>query len=210
MACEASGSTREETTMAEKSMAEQLEEVQLKTALMNMRIAEQAVEKFEAEERAKSVQRKDRQAGFRSKVRGRANIAAGCSHKAGASQKNIYKGKGDTTLKKVRMMDGFTLIIHCAICRLMVFSPHPYDRNPALQKNIHTGKMETAAQAKARVEKWTADTAKFEKLLEQSEESKSDEYSSTMDCGNTFTVTDEQGLPVFRRRPSDFYPQAVA
>jgi hypothetical protein len=210
MACEASGSTREETTMAEKSMMSQLEEIQLKTAQMNLKIAERTLQQFEAQERATTLQNQQRQSDLRNKVKGRAQVAARCSHKQGASQKNIYKGKGDTTLKKVRMMDGFTTMIHCAICRLIVFSPHPYDRNLKPQKNIHTGEMETAAQAKARVEKWTADTAAFEKLLEQSEESKSDEYSSTMDCGNTFAVTDERGLPVFRRRPSDFYPQAVA
>ena len=196
--------------MAEKTMRAQLEEVQLKTAMMNMKIAERQLQQFEAAERQKSSQNAQRQADLRNKVMGRAKVAAGCNHKQGASQKNIYKGKGDTTLKKMRMMDGFTTLIHCAICRLSVFSPHPYDRNMEPQKNIHTGKMETREEAKARVEKWKADTERFEKLLEQSEESKSDEYSSTMDCGNTFAVTDEKGLPVFRRRPSDFYPQAAA
>ncbi len=195
--------------MAEKSMTQQLEEIQLKTAQMNMKIAERQLQQFENAERAKASKNAQRQADLRNKVIGRAKVAAGCSHRQGASQKNIYKGKGDTTLKKVRMMDGFTTLIHCAICRLAVFSPHPYDRNPEPQKNIHTGNLETAAQAKARVEKWKADTERFEALLEQSEESKSDEYSSTMDCGNTFAITDEKGLPVFRRRPSDFYPQAA-
>lgn len=70
--------------------------------------------------------------------------------------------------------------------------------------------METAEQAKDRVEKWKRDTAAFAVLLEKSEESKSDEFSSTMDCGNTFEVKDGRGMPVYRRRPSDFYPQAVA
>jgi hypothetical protein len=193
--------------MAEKSMQQQLEEVQLKTAQMNLKIAERALQEFEAKERAKSVQKADRQATLRNYVIGRAKVCAGCNHRQGASQKNIYKGKGDTTLKKVKMMDGFTLLIHCGICRLMVFSPHPYDRNPEPQRNIHTGKMETREEANARVKKWKADTAAFERLLELADESKSDEYSSTMDCGNTFAVTDEKGLPVYRRRPSDFAPQ---
>lgn len=195
--------------MAEKTMQQQLEEIQLKTAQMTMKIAERQLQKFDAEERAKSTQNAQRQSDLKSKIIGRARVAANCSHKQGASQKNIYKGKGDTTLKKVRMMDGFTLLVYCPICRLSEFSPHPYDRNPERQKNFRTGKMETEAEARARERKWKADTAKFEKLLEQSEESKSDEYSSTMDCGNTFQVTDGKGLPVFRRRPSDFYPQAT-
>jgi hypothetical protein len=200
----------EEDGMAEKTMQQQLEEVQLKTALMNMKLARRALEKFEAQERSKSTQNAQRQSELASKWRGRAAVARKCAHKQGASPKNIYKGKGDTTLKKVRMMDGFTVLIHCAICRLAVFSPHPYDQNPEPQKDFRTGKMENEQQAKARVTKWQADTAAFADLLEKSEESKSDEYSSTMDCGNTFEVKDHKGMPVYRRRPSDFYPQAVA
>jgi hypothetical protein len=200
----------EEDGMAEKTMQQQLEEIQLKTAQMNMKLAERALEKFEAQERSKSTQNAQRQSELASKMRGRAQVAKKCSHKQGASPKNIYKGKGDTTLKKVRMMDGFTILIHCAICRLAEFSPHPYDQNPEPQKNFRTGKMENAEQAKARVAKWKADTEAFAELLEKSEESKSDEYSSTMDCGNTFEVKDHKGMPVYRRRPSDFYPQPTA
>jgi len=196
--------------MAEKTMAQQLEEIQLKTAQMNMKLAARELEKFEATERSKSVQNAQRQSELASKMRGRARIAAGCSHRQGASPKNIYKGKGDTTLKKVRMMDGFTVLIHCGICRLAVFSPHPYDQNPEPQIDFRTRKMETEAQAAKRVAKWQADNQAFALLLEKSEESKSDEYSSTMDCGNTFEVKDHKGMPVYRRRPSDFYPQATA
>lgn len=194
----------------EKTMAEQLEEITLKTAQMNMKIAERALQKFEAQERSKSSQNAQRQSELASKVRGRTQVAARCSHKQGASPKNIYKGKGDTTLKKVKMMDGFTILIHCAICRLAVFSPHPYDQNPEPQRNFRTGKMETKDEAKTRIEKWKADTAAFAVLLEKSEDAKSDEYSSTMDCGNTFDVKDGKGMPVYRRRPSDFYPQSAA
>lgn len=196
--------------MAEKTMKQQLEEIQLKTAEMNMKIAERELQKFEATERSRSMQNAQRQSELAAKVRGRAAVAKKCSHRQGASPKNIYKGKGDTTLKKVKMMDGFTILIHCAICRLAVFSPHPYDQNPEPQKNFRTGQMETEAQAKARVKKWEKDTEDFNKLYELSEDSKSDEYSSTMDCGNTFQVTDGKGLPVYRRRPSDFYPQPAA
>jgi len=196
--------------MASKSMKERLEEVQLATAEMNMKLAERELQKFEATERSKAAQNKQRQSELASKIRGRAKIAKGCSHRQGASPKNIYKGKGDTTLKKVRMMDGFTVMIHCAICRLAVFSPHPYDQNPEPQADIRTGEMETAAQAKARVARWEKETEEFAALVEKSEESKSDEYSSTMDCGNTFSVTDGKGMPVYRRRPSDFYPKVAA
>lgn len=193
--------------MAEKTILQQLEEIQLKTAQMNLKLAQREIEKFEAQERSKSTQNAQRQSELASKMRGRWKIVKGCSHRAGASPKNIYKGKGDTTLKKVKMMDGFTILIHCAICRLAAFSPHPYDQNPEPQKDFRTGKMETEKQADARVAKWQADTQKFEDLLEKSEDSKSDEYSSTMDCGNTFEVKDHKGMPVYRRRPSDFYPQ---
>jgi hypothetical protein len=196
--------------MAEKTMQQQLEEIQLKTAQMNMKIAERALEKFEAQELSKSKTNADRQNNLRSKMRGRWVTAKRCSHKAGASPKNIYKGKGDTTLKKVKMMDGFTILVHCAICRLAVFSPHPYDQNTEPQKDFRTLKMETEAQAKERVRKWRKDTEAFAELLEKSEESKSDEYSGTMDCGNTFEVKDHKGMPVYRRRPSDFYPQPAA
>lgn len=196
--------------MAEKSMAQQLEEIQLKTAQMNLKIAERELQKFEAQEQSKAAQNAQRQSELASKMRGRAEVASKCAHRQGASPKNIYKGKGDTTLKKVRMMDGFTILVHCAICRLARFSPHPYDQNPEPQKDFRTGKMETAEQAKARVAKWKADTDSFNELLEKSEESKSDEYSSTMDCGNTFDVKDHKGMPVYRRRPSDFYPQPAA
>jgi hypothetical protein len=196
--------------MAEKTMREQLEEIQLKTAEMNMKIAQRDLEKFEAAEKSRSTQNAQRQSELASKVRGRAAVSAKCSHRQGASPKNIYKGKGDTTLKRVRMMDGFTILIHCAICRLAVFSPHPYDQNPEPQKNFRTGKMETKDQARERVGKWKSDTEAFAVLMEKSEDSKSDEYSSVMDCGNTFEVKDGKGMPVYRRRPSDFYPQAVA
>lgn len=193
-----------------KTMQEQLLETQLKTALMNQKLAERELQKFEASERSKSAQNAQRQSELAAKVRGRAQVAKNCSHRQGASPKNIYKGKGDTTLKKVKMMDGFTVLIHCAICRLAVFSPHPYDQNPEPQKDFRTGKMETEAQARARVAKWRKDTAEFNKLYELSEDSKSDEFSGTMDCGNTFQVTDAKGMPVYRRRPSDFYPQTAA
>jgi hypothetical protein len=193
-----------------KTMQQQLEEITLKTAQMNLKIAERELQKFEASERSKTLQNAQRQSELASKMRGRARVAANCSHKQGASPKNIYKGKGDTTLKKVKMMDGFTILIHCGICRMAVFSPHPYDQNPEPQKDFRTGVMETAAQAAKRVKKWKADTAAFAALLEKSEESKSDEYSSTMDCGNTFEVKNGQGMPVYRRRPSDFYPQVNA
>jgi hypothetical protein len=196
--------------MAEKTMQQQLEDVQLKTAQMNMKLAQRALEQFEAQERSKSTQNAQRQSELASKMRGRWQVAKNCSHRQGASPKNIYKGKGDTTLKKVRMMDGFTVLIHCAICRLAVFSPHPYDQNTEPQKNFRNGKMESDAQAEARVAKWKKDTEAFAVLLEKSEESKSDEYSSTMDCGNTFEVKDHKGMPVYRRRPSDFYPQPAA
>jgi hypothetical protein len=198
--------------MAEKtkSMQEQLEEIQLRTAQMNMKLAERELQKFEAKERSKSVQNAQRQSELASKMRGRWEVARKCAHKQGASPKNIYKGKGDTTLKKVRMMDGFTMLIHCAICRLAVFSPHPYDRNPEPQIDYLTRRMETEARARKRVAKWEADTEAFAELMEKSEESKSDEYSSTMDCGNSFEVKDHKGMPVYRRRPSDFYPQPAA
>jgi galactokinase len=198
--------------MAEKtkSMHEQLEEIQLRTAQMNMKLAERELQKFEAKERSKSVQNAQRQSELASKMRGRWEVARKCAHKQGASPKNIYKGKGDTTLKKVRMMDGFTMLIHCAICRLAVFSPHPYDRNPEPQIDYRTRRMETEVQARKRVAKWESDTEAFAELMEKSEESKSDEYSSTMDCGNSFEVKDHKGMPVYRRRPSDFYPQPAA
>ena len=195
---------------AEKTMKQQLEEIELKTAEMNMKIAMRNLQKFEAQEASKSLQNAQRQSELASKARGRAKVAAGCSHKQGASPKNIYKGKGDTTLKRMKMMDGFTILIHCAICRLAVFSPHPYDQNPEPQIDFRTKKMETEAQAKARVAKWKADTEAFDALKERSEDSKSDEYSSMMDCGNTFEVKDHKGMPVYRRRPSDFYPQPAA
>jgi hypothetical protein len=200
----------EEDGMAEKTMAQQLEEIHLKTAEMNMKIAQRELQKFEAQEQSKTTQNAQRQSALASTWRGRIKVAKGCSHKQGASPKNIYKGKGDTTLKKIKMMDGFTVLVHCAICRLAEFSPHPYDQNPEPQRDFRTGKMETEAQAKARVMKWRKDTEAFAVLLEKSEESKSDEYSSTMDCGNTFEVKDHKGIPVYRRRPSDFYPQATA
>lgn len=194
----------------EKSMTQQLEEIQLKTAQMNMKIAQRQLDAFEAQERSKSKTNADRQSNLRSKMRGRWATAKKCAHRAGASPKNIYKGKGDTTLKKVKMMDGFTILIHCAICRLAVFSPHPYDQNPEPQRDFRTLKMETETDARKRVAKWQDDTEAFAELLEKSEDSKSDEYSSTMDCGNTFEVKDHKGVPVYRRRPSDFYPQPAA
>ena len=196
--------------MAQKTTRQQLDELALKTAEMNYKLAQRELARFEAAEQSRSTQNAQRQSELASKVRGRAAVAAKCAHKQGASPKNIYKGKGDTTLKKVRMMDGFTILVHCAICRLAVFSPHPYDQNPEPQKNFRTGKMETEAQAYTRVARWKKDTEDFAALLEKSEESKSDEFSSTMDCGNSFEVKDGRGVPVFRRRPSDFYPKAVA
>lgn len=195
--------------MAEKTIQQQLEEVQLRTALMQMKIAERELQKFEAKEKSTTLQNAQRQAELASKVRGRVAVTKRCSHRQGASPKNIYKGKGDTTLKKVKMMDGITILIHCAICRLAVFSPHPYDQNPEPQINFRTGEMETKTEANARVKKWRLETGEFAELLEKSEDSKSEEYSSTMDCGNTFEIKDYKGIPKYRRRPSDFYPQVA-
>jgi hypothetical protein len=207
---EAAGAKPAKAAKDEKTMKEQLEELQLKTAFMNLKIAERSLAEFEAKERSKSTQNAQRQSELRSKLIGRAAVAKRCSHRQGASPKNIYKGKGDTTLKKVKMMDGFTVLIHCGICRLAEFSPHPYDQNKEPQIEFRTKKMETKAQAAARVAKWHTDTERFAKLMEQSEDSKSDEYSGTMDCGNTFEVKDSRGMPVYRRRPSDFHPQVAA
>lgn len=194
-----------------KTTLQQLEEIQLKTALMNMKIAERQLEAFENKERSNATQKKQRQADLHKRVTARAAMASKCSHRQGASPKNVYKGaKGaDTTLKVVRMPDGFTTLIHCPICRLAVFSPHPYDRNPKPQKHWQTGVMETKVEAKARAEKWEADAERFAELMEDSQDAKSVDFTTPMDCGNKFIVRDEEGQQVLKRRPSDSYPQAT-
>jgi hypothetical protein len=194
----------------EKALRKRILEARAKKAEMDLELTERRVRKHEETEHVRKIQNAQRQSNLRSIANGKANTALNCSHRQGATPKNRFKGKGPSALVVSNMPDGFTKYVMCTICPLRVYSPHPQDKDPKPRKNLQTGRMETAAEAKARVEQWKKDTREFKKLLAHSQDKLTEEASQEMECGVTMEVTNHEGLRVYKRRPSDFYVKGVA
>lgn len=190
--------------MADKDMQARLDAIALRTAEINLERAEQEAAEYEAKKAQSSRQKAQRQAQFRTDLRGKASLTKRCNHRQGGTPKNPYKGNGDTALKVVKMPDGFTTMIMCVTCPLRVFSPHPKNQSKKRRQG------ESEAQMEKRVDKYFADKTAFDALMEKSQDSISADFTQPMDCGITIDRTTEDGDPVYGRRPCDTYAQAHA
>lgn len=186
-----------------QEMQEELAAVQLETAKIGLERAREDNAKWVGEREVKSRQNRDRMAQLQAEVNGRELTTRQCKHRQGGTPKNPFGGKGATSLKVVRMPDGFTKMIMCSVCRLRLFSPHPRDGAQGLRKG------ETEAQRDRRIAKYEAAEKRFQELYERSQtETLTDEAAQEMDCGTTITMTDAlTGNPVLPKRPCDSYLQ---
>lgn len=197
-----------------KTAAEQAEELKLETAKMENERARIGLEtdQLNLEEARESVAQRKAQKRQRIRLTEQTQeqceihrvklekIAGYCRHRQGGEGGNPYKGKGPTALKVEKMPDGFTLCVRCLVCPLQLFSPFPPDRSETIRKG------ETAQERDARVGKYHKDFAKFGKYLEKAEEDAlSADAAQSMDAGVKFTVRDQDGNIVQKRRPSDSY-----
>lgn len=182
-------------------MAEQsrLEEIALRRAEIGLERDEQEIDQWEAQRAQKSLTNRQRQSQLRQDLIGRKAVSDNCNHRQGGTPKQPYKGKGDTALKVVLLPDGFSKLVMCAICRLREFSPHPRDKSSKPREG------ETAAQAKTRSKAFDERKARFDKLLDDSQDAISADFTQPMDCGVTFTFTNEDGNPIYKERPCDTY-----
>ena len=128
-----------------------------------------------------------------------------CNHRVGNTVKNRLKGNGTTALKIVKMPDGFTTKVHCMNCPAEWWSPMPTNQSPKPKMLKNEGRLETKAEVQARIEKYLADKAEFDAILEMAQDNLSEEQSTPMSPGVIMRVTDADGLPVYRERPCDSY-----
>ena len=191
--------------MDAKTQAE-LDRVQLETAQLNL---EEAKERNAARMQTKAVnerRNRERQNQLASEVHVRRTQAANCTHRQGGPPSDPLGGKGPTALNIVGMPDGFTELIMCSACRLRVFSPHP--RNQSKTPRVINGETETAAEVKARLKKYEEDLERFTALRKRAkDEALTPEAATKMECGTTISVINSVGMPVYRERPCDSYPQ---
>jgi len=164
--------------------------------------AEQEIAEYDARRANASRVKAQRQGDLKTQLRGKASLVKRCNHRQGGTPKNPYRGNGDTALKCIKQPDGFTTLILCVICPLRVFSPHPKDQSKKQREG------ESKAEAEKRVEKYHADKADFDKLMEKSQDSISADFTQPMDCGITIERTTMDGDPVYGRRPCDTYAHA--
>lgn len=188
--------------MADKDTQARLDAIALKTAELNLERAEQEAADYEAKKAQNSRLKAQRQAQFKTDLRGKASTAKRCNHRQGGTPKNPFKGNGDTALKVIKQPDGFTTLIMCVICPLRCWSPHPKNQSKKLRED------ETHAEMKARVQKYFEDKTLFDALMEKSQDSISADFTQPMDCGITIERTSEDGNPVYGKRPCDTYAHA--
>jgi hypothetical protein len=178
---------------------DELREIQLQTARLTLEEARDRIAVNTAKKAQKARMNAQRQGQLRIDNAGRREVARLCSHRQGATPKNPLKGKGPTALNVIKMPDGFTIMIQCSICRLNLYSPFPGN----MSQKVKAG--ETKDDMKHRVEKFHADKKFFDLMLEKATEGLTEESTQAMDCGVKIRVTDADGMPVYRPRPSDSY-----
>jgi hypothetical protein len=180
----------------------ELEKVQLETAQLQLEEQKERNERFKAEKADKSRKNAQRQQQLKSDRANREKISAQCKHRQGGTPANPYNGKGATSLNVAKLPDGFTKVIMCTVCRLRCFTPHPADGSKKQRKG------ESADQREMRVEKYLAAKETYERLLEQSKDTLTEEAAQEMDCGTYITLVNEDGANVLPRRPCDSYASA--
>ncbi|MGA2087004.1 MAG: hypothetical protein ABSG60_15955 [Terracidiphilus sp.] len=178
----------------------EIKRIDLETKQLDLEEAKERNQRLKNEKADRSRKNRQRQAQLATDRANRKALMAECNHRQGGSPKNPYKGKGDSALSVFNMPDGFTKLIKCIICRGECWSPHPADQATAIREG------ETAAQRDARVAKYHADLAEFNRLYDLAKDKLSEEAAQEMQCGVTITTTNtETGAPVLRRRPCDRY-----
>lgn len=195
-------------TRAEEVEAK-LESVKLRTAQillekaeMEMEQTRELVDRWKTEREERSRRNASRQKQLASDINERAGQARGCTHRQGGSLRSPYSGKGPSALNTVIMPDERVLVM-CSICPLRVFSPYPADGSRKPRRG------ETPERVEARVQKFQADTAEFEKLLELARDKLTEEAATPMHCGKTFQFRDADGNQVQVPAPCDRYAQGL-
>jgi len=181
-------------------MQAEIDRIQLETAQLNLEEARESNAERKARKEANARKNRQRQDQLAADVAVRKQQAKRCKHRQGGSPVDPFNGKGATSLNVAKMPDGFTLLIMCGVCRLRKFSPHPRDQGTKPRPG------ESAQQAKDRVEKYLADKAEFDILLDQAKDTLTPEAAQFMDCGTVIqTINPDTGAQTFRPRPCDSY-----
>jgi len=195
------------TTQSEKTTAQMADEMRLRREQIEMEAAELRLE----ETREQVMQRKQEkkvaklrfeqsQEQIRDAIRQRKSRFRQCAHRQGGQGRDMLEGRGPTALKEEIMPDGFTKRIRCLVCRFKISSPLPSNKSTKLKPG------ETEEQRDIRVAKYWEDLKVFEALEKECHQNNlSKDASSPMHPGTTFTVTDGDGMQIFRPRPSDSY-----
>jgi len=187
----------------------EMDEEMKRQQLIHMRLQTEQLTESNAQFLAKKAQRertnRQRQAQLQTDRDGRKKLRNICNHRQGGTPKQPYRGKGPTSLNIVKMPDGFTVHIMCGICHGRWWSPFPPDQSQKPKFIRAENRRETAREVQARVKKYREDKAEFDALMEKAEDGLTPESTTPMDCGVKIKVTDGDGMPVFRPRPSDLY-----
>lgn len=65
------------------------------------------------------------QADMESERRQLAYVQSVCRHRQGGRAQNVYAGDGKPCIVRTQMLDGYTWLLQCLLCRLKVYTPHP-------------------------------------------------------------------------------------
>lgn len=148
---------------------------------------------------ASALKRKSRERDLANDQRHLLSLANDCNHRQGGDLENPRHGNGPTALKEIVLP--MTTMIHCSVCRMKVFKPHPYN----LRKSM--GPDETKAEAEDRKDKFHADEKLYKDLVRSMKENKLTKDSiAPMNCGTKIQFFDSMMSEVFPLRPNDNYP----
>ncbi len=189
--------------MAEQSLAQieaEIKRVELETAQIRLEQTRDENETYKARKAARIRANEQNLAQLRTDHAEKRAVISGCTHRQGGSPGRERKGAGPSALRAVVLPDDRELIM-CANCPLRVFSPLATDKNPKRRRG------ESEEQAKARVERYTADLAEFEKLKELSQDQLTPEAAQAMHCGKTFEFKGGDGNNIVMPAPCDSYAQ---
>jgi hypothetical protein len=189
--------------MAEQTLAQveaEIKRIQLETAQIQLEKVKDENEQYKNQKELRSRQNRQRQKQLRTDLIERATIIAACTHRQGGSPGRESKGEGPSALRVVVLPDSRTLIM-CANCPLRVFSPLSTNKNPDRRRG------ESAADAKARVEKYEREMQEFERLQDLARQQLTPEAGAPMHCGKTFAFVGRDGNQMTMPAPCDSYAQ---
>jgi len=176
----------------------ELKRTQLAEAKLRLELTKRNLEEFEAAERERERNKRQTQFQLETETQNLRTTQEQCLHKQGAPCRRPLKGTKESALRLIKLPDGFSMVIHCPICRMKVFSPHPDDRLTARREG------ETEAQMQARIAKFEADTARFRELLAVVESIEVGGDAVELDTGTEVTFRNARtGNPIYPRRAWD-------